>query len=243
MVVLHDQSFEGILLVDKPKGITSHDIVDRLRRKLKIKKIGHAGTLDPLATGLMIMLIGKATKVSQFLISLDKCYEGEFILGIETDSQDADGEIVNEKALPAGLNEKTINKAMEGFTGDQYQTPPMFSAKKINGVPLYKIARKGKTVEREPRFIRINEFNLTKWNSPRGNFFINCSKGTYVRTVLHDLSQKLDCGGHLLSLRRTKIDQFSIGGAKTLKEIDEMSFVDFQSLLIPIHQAVPSHIL
>ena len=243
MTVLQDPSFEGILLVDKPTGITSHDIVDRLRRKLKMKKIGHAGTLDPLATGLMIMLIGKATKVSQFLISLDKSYEGEFILGVETDSQDADGEIINEKTLSPGMDQNAVKSVMNSFIGDQYQTPPMFSAKKINGVPLYKMARKGKTVEREPRFIRINEFNLLNWNSPQGEFFIACSKGTYVRTVLHDLGQKLDCGGHLLALRRTKIDQFSIDSAKTLSEIERMSVGDLQSLLIPIHQAVPSHVL
>jgi tRNA pseudouridine55 synthase len=156
MANIQEPVFEGILLVDKPSGITSHDIVDRLRRKLKMKKIGHAGTLDPLATGLMIMLIGKATKVSQFLISLDKSYEGEFILGLETDSQDADGDVVEEKPVPADLTAEQIKKEMEGFLGDQYQTPPMFSAKKINGVPLYKMARKGKTVEREPRFIRIS---------------------------------------------------------------------------------------
>ena len=207
---LQDPSFEGILLVDKPSGITSHDIVDRLRRKLKMKKIGHAGTLDPLATGLMIMLIGKATKASQFLISLDKAYEGTFNLGVETDSQDSDGEVVETKDLPENLSEEIIGDAMKEFLGDQYQTPPMFSAKKINGVPLYKMARKGKTVEREPRVIRINELSLQRWDSPEGRFFMDCSKGTYVRTVFHDLGQKLDCGGHLTSLRRTKINDFSI---------------------------------
>lgn len=235
--------FEGILLVDKPSGITSHDIVDRLRKKLKMKKIGHAGTLDPLATGLMIMLIGKATKVSQFLISLDKSYEGEFLLGVETDSQDADGEVVQEKPIPAEVNEERIKEEMKSFLGDQYQIPPMFSAKKIAGVPLYKMARKGKTVEREPRFIRISELNLHKWDSPKGKFDLACSKGTYVRTVLHDLGQKLDCGAHLTALRRTKIDQFEIAGAKTLEEIEQMQLGEFQSLLIPIHQAVPSHVL
>ena len=142
---LQDPAFEGILLVDKPSGITSHDIVDRLRRKLKMKKIGHAGTLDPLATGLMIMLIGKATKVSQFLISLDKAYEGTFELGVETDSQDSDGEIVERKDLPHDLSEDMIRSEMKQFLGDQYQTPPMFSAKKMDGVPLYKMARKGPT--------------------------------------------------------------------------------------------------
>jgi len=240
---LQDPSFEGILLVDKPSGITSHDIVDRLRRKLKMKKIGHAGTLDPLATGLMIMLIGKATKVSQFLISLDKAYEGTFNLGVETDSQDSDGEVVETKDLPENLSEEIIGDAMKEFLGDQYQTPPMFSAKKINGVPLYKMARKGKTVEREPRVIRINELSLQGWNSPEGRFFMDCSKGTYVRTVFHDLGQKLDCGGHLTSLRRTKINDFSIEGVPTLEEIETMGTGEFQSLLIPVREAVPAHVL
>ena len=235
--------FEGILLVDKPAGITSHDIVDRLRRKLKMKKIGHAGTLDPLATGLMIMLIGKATKVSQFLISLDKRYEGEFLLGVETDSQDSDGQVVQEKTVSPEINEERVKEEMKSFLGDQYQTPPMFSAKKIDGVPLYKMARKGKTVEREPRFIRINELSLKNWDSPRGEFSMACSKGTYVRTVLHDLGQRLECGAHLTSLRRTQIDQFEIEGARTLEELETIPLGEFQSLLIPIHKAVPTHVL
>ena len=240
---IQEPSFEVILLVDKPAGITSHDIVDRLRRKLKMKKIGHAGTLDPLATGLMIMLIGKATKVSQFLISLDKSYEGEFLLGIETDSQDADGEVVSEKPLPEDIDEEMMLKEMKSFLGDQYQTPPMFSAKKIKGVPLYKMARKGKTVEREPRFIRINEFCLMNWNLPKGKFSLSCSKGTYVRTVLHDLGQNLGCGAHLTGLRRTKIDQFGIENASPLEEIENMGHSEFQNMLIPIREAVPTHVL
>ena len=240
---LQDPSFEGILLVDKPSGITSHDIVDRLRRKLKMKKIGHAGTLDPLATGLMIMLIGKATKVSQFLISLDKSYEGEFRLGIETNSQDSDGEVVSEKSIPEDLTKEKLAETMKTFLGDQYQTPPMFSAKKIDGVPLYKMARKGKIVERKPRFIRINELNLINWTAPTGSFFMSCSKGTYVRTVLHDLGNKIGCGGHMSALRRTQIDQFSIEDSKPLEEIQEMGLVGIQNRLIPIHQAVPTHVL
>ena len=239
---LHDPKLEGILLVDKPSGITSHDIVDRLRRKLKMKRIGHAGTLDPLATGLMIMLIGKATKVSQFLISLDKAYEGTFELGVETDSQDSEGQVVEQKKIPQDLSEDMIRNEMNQFLGDQYQTPPMFSAKKIDGVPLYKMARKGKTVEREPRVIRINELSLKKWSSPQGEFYMDCSKGTYVRTVFHDLGQNLGCGGHLTSLRRTKINNFSIEGVNTLDEIEKMGTGEFQSLLIPVHEAVPAHV-
>jgi tRNA pseudouridine55 synthase len=162
---------------------------------------------------------------------------------VETDSQDADGEVVQEKSIPAEVDEERIKEEMKSFLGDQYQIPPMFSAKKIAGVPLYKMARKGKTVEREPRFIRISELNLHEWDSPKGKFDLACSKGTYVRTVLHDLGQKLDCGAHLTALRRTKIDQFEIAGAKTLEEIEQMQLGEFQSLLIPIHQAVPSHVL
>ena len=239
---IQETGFEGILLVDKPSGITSHNIVDRLRKKLNMKKIGHAGTLDPLATGLMIMLIGKATKVSQFLINLDKAYEGIFKLGEETDSQDSDGEVVNKKGLPENLSAEMIEDVMKEFLGDQYQTPPMFSAKKINGVPLYKMARKGKTVDREPRVIRINELSLRGWNSPEGQFYMECSKGTYVRTVFHDLGQKLGCGGHLTSLRRTKINDFSIEGVPSLEEIETMGSGEFQSLLIPVREAVPAHV-
>ena len=239
---IQESGFEGILLVDKPSGITSHNIVDRLRKKLNMKKIGHAGTLDPLATGLMIMLIGKATKVSQFLINLDKAYEGIFKLGEETDSQDSDGEVVNKKGLPENLSVEMIEDVMKEFLGDQYQTPPMFSAKKINGVALYKMARKGKTVDREPRVIRINELSLRGWNSPEGQFYMDCSKGTYVRTVFHDLGQKLGCGGHLTSLRRTKINDFTIEGVPSLEEIETMGSGEFQSLLIPVREAVPAHV-
>ena len=239
---IQETGFEGILLVDKPSGITSHNIVDRLRKKLNMKKIGHAGTLDPLATGLMIMLIGKATKVSQFLINLDKAYEGIFKLGEETDSQDSDGQVVNKKGLPENLSAEMIEDVMKEFLGDQYQTPPMFSAKKINGVPLYKMARKGKTVDREPRVIRINELSLRGWNSPEGQFYMDCSKGTYVRTVFHDLGQKLGCGGHLTSLRRTKINDFTIEGVPSLEEIETMGSGEFQSLLIPVREAVPAHV-
>ena len=238
-----DIEFVGILLVDKPQGITSHDVVDRLRRKLRMKKIGHAGTLDPLATGLLIMLIGKATKVSQFLISLDKAYEGTFLLGVETDSQDADGEVIEEKPLPVDLTQEMLIQEMKGFLGDQYQTPPMFSAKKIDGVPLYKMARKGKTIEREPRFIRINELKLKEFEAPQGKFFMDCSKGTYVRTVVHDLGQRIGCGAHLQSLRRTRIDQFEISNALTLEEIYDIPLGEFQNHLIPVNQAVPSHVL
>ena len=236
--------FEGVLLVDKPTGMTSHDVVDRLRRKLQMRRIGHAGTVDPNATGLLILLIGKATKISQFLISLDKSYEGLMRFGQSTDTQDADGEVLEEKPLPPDLDETRLREAMEKFHGDQYQTPPMYSAKKGDGVPLYKMARKGKSVEREPRFIRINSFELTgDWTPPDAPFSMSCSKGTYVRTVVHDLGLQLECGAHLASLRRTRIEDFDVEEALTLEAIAEMSLADLKTALIPAHKAVPSHVL
>ena len=150
--------------------------------------------------------------------------------------------MVNKKGLPENLSAEMIEDVMKEFLGDQYQTPPMFSAKKINGVPLYKMARKGKTVDREPRVIRINELSLRGWNSPEGQFYMDCSKGTYVRTVFHDLGQKLGCGGHLTSLRRTKINDFTIEGVPSLEEIETMGSGEFQSLLIPVREAVPAHV-
>lgn len=234
--------FEGVLLVDKPTGMTSHDVVDRLRRKLGMKRIGHAGTLDPIATGLLILLVGKATKISQFLMGMDKAYEGTARLGQETDSHDADGEIVAEKDVP-DFTEDEIRTRMETFLGDQYQLPPMFSAKKIGGQPLYKMARKGKTVEREERFIRIGKFDFTRWENPELDFFVTCSKGTYVRTLLHDLGQKLGCGAHLTALRRTAIEDFRIEDAATLREIEEADVATLHRMLRPAYQVVPSHML
>jgi tRNA pseudouridine55 synthase len=193
-----EHEYNGILLIDKPIGITSHDVVDRVRRILKMKKVGHAGTLDPNASGLMIILLGKGTKASQYLMSMDKTYTGTIQLGLETDSYDIDGEIIFEKE-PHAISPEVLKSTMESFLGDQYQKPPMFSAKKINGVPLYKHARKGKEVEREDRLIRISNFELIENAFPLLHFEIAVSKGTYVRSVAHDLGEKtwhrsmLDC--------------------------------------------------
>src|SRR5882672_5126763 len=163
------KEMEGILLVDKPTDHTSHDVVARLRGKLKMKRIGHAGTLDPMATGLLIILVGKATSASQFLISLDKEYEGTVELGKVTNTQDAEGEVMETRPVPP-LTEADVNAAIKTFLGDQYQLPPMFSAIKIKGVPLYKSARKGEEIEREPRFIRVMEWELTRFASPELDF-------------------------------------------------------------------------
>jgi tRNA pseudouridine55 synthase len=233
------KELEGVLLVDKPTDHTSHDVVARLRRKLQMKRIGHAGTLDPMATGLLIMLIGKATRISQYLISLDKEYEGTIELGKVTDSQDAQGEVMETKPVPA-LTEAELRTAMQGFMGDQYQLPPMYSAIKIDGVPLYKSARKGQDIVREPRFIRVSAFELTRFGLPSFDFRLRSSKGTYVRTIAHDLGQRLGCGAHLSALRRTATDRFNISQALTLDEIEGLSLPDIEKRLIPVREAAPS---
>lgn len=233
---------EGILLVDKPGGITSHDVVGRLRRVFGIRRIGHAGTLDPMATGLLVLLIGRATKVSQYLMSVDKEYKGTVLLGKTTDSQDADGETLEEKPVP-DLSEAEVRAKMESFLGDQYQLPPMHSAKKIQGQKLYKLAHKGKTREREPRFIHVRQFDLLEFDPPYVHFFIASSKGTYIRTIAHDLGESLGCGGHLSDLRRTSVGDFPIGKADTLEAIEEMPPSILRRRLIPVRRAVPSHVL
>jgi tRNA pseudouridine55 synthase len=232
------KELEGVLLVDKPTGCTSHDVVSRLRRKLNMKRIGHAGTLDPQATGLLIMLIGKATRVSQYLTNLDKEYEGTIELGKITNSQDADGEVMETRPVPP-LAEAELRAAMEKFLGDQYQTPPMFSAIKIDGVPLYKKARKGEEVEREQRFIRVSTFDLLRFASPLIDFRLRCSKGTYVRTVAHDLGQNLGCGAHLRALRRTGVDKFRVEAALPLDAIEQLPVPEIEKRLLPVHAVVP----
>ncbi len=233
------KEIEGVLLVDKPTDHTSHDVVARLRGKLRMKRIGHAGTLDPMATGLLIMLIGKATRASQYLISLDKEYEGSITLGKVTDSQDAEGEVMETRPVPE-LTLAQVEAAVKTFLGDQYQMPPMYSAIKIDGVPLYKNARKGVEVEREPRFIRVVSWEVTKFESPRIDFRMRVTKGTYVRTLAHDLGQKLGCGAHLSALRRTATDKFNVSQALTLDQIEKLSITEIEKVLLPVHSVVPA---
>lgn len=224
--------------MDKPSGLTSHDVVYHLRRKLQMKKIGHAGTLDPMATGLLVMLIGKATRISQYLISVDKVYEGEATLGVVTDSQDAQGEVMETRPVPP-LTEVEVRDAMKSFLGDQYQMPPMHSAIKIGGVPLYKMARKGEEIEREPRFIRVASFELNTFTLPTLTFTLHCTKGTYVRTIANDLGNKLGCGAHLSALRRTGSGKFNISQCLPLDQIEALSLPEIEKRLIPVYEAAP----
>lgn len=233
------KEYDGVLIVDKPMDHTSHDVVARLRRKFNMKKIGHAGTLDPMATGVLIMLLGKATRASQFLMSLDKEYEGTVELGKVTNTQDAEGEVMETRPVPP-LTEAEVRAAMQTFVGDQYQMPPMFSAIKIDGVALHKLARKGEEVEREPRFIRVHSFELTRFELPRFDFRVRCTKGTYVRTLAHDLGAKLGCGGHLAALRRTATDKFHVSQGLTIDQIEAMPLAELEQRLLPVHTVVPS---
>jgi tRNA pseudouridine55 synthase len=202
-----DDSLNGVLLVDKGPDMTSHDVVAVARRCLNMKKIGHCGTLDPMATGMLILVLGSGTKLQDLLMSEDKEYTGSLKLGATTSTQDREGEILEEKPVPS-LGEEEIKAAFDSYKGDFYQTPPMVSAIKINGVPLYKLARKGQEVEREPRFVRVYDYQITRTEVPNIDFRVVCSKGFYVRTYAHDIGQKLGCGAHLTQLRRTRSGHF-----------------------------------
>ena len=227
--------FDGILPVDKPAGPTSHDIVDKVRKHFGIKKVGHGGTLDPGATGLLILLLGKGTKLSNRFLTGDKTYEGTLCLGRETDSQDADGETVAE-ADPSGVTREQVEAETRKLIGDIYQLPPMVSAIKINGVPLYKRARKGEVVERPPRLIHVYEFRLLEWNLPEVRFMVRCSKGTYVRTLCHDIGQGLGCGGHLAKLRRTECGKLTLNEAIGLDALLELTGDQLKERILPLHQ-------
>ena len=209
---------DGVLLVDKAEGMTSHDVVALARRQLGTKKIGHCGTLDPIATGLLLLTVGRGTKVQDLLMSEDKEYVGTFVLGVTTDTQDREGEVIQQRPVPP-LDENQIRAAFEKFRGDFYQLPPMVSAKKHGGVPLYKLAREGKVVEREPRLVHVYRYTIDRIALPEIDFTVLCSKGFYVRTYVHDIGEALGCGAHLKSLRRTKSGRFDVTNAITVDEI------------------------
>src|SRR5271156_6689229 len=215
-------ALDGAILIDKPAGPTSHDVVDAIRRRFQIKKVGHCGTLDPNATGLLIIVLGRGTKLSEKLMGDDKIYEGVIKFGETTNSYDADGEILETKTVPA-LTLEQLNEAATAFNGDQMQMPPMVSAIKKGGVLLYKLARKGIEVEREPRLVHIYNFRFTNYAEPLGEFKLACTKGTYVRSVAHELGQKVGCGAHLAGLRRSVSGKFDVADATTLDAVLQLS--------------------
>jgi tRNA pseudouridine55 synthase len=213
---------DGVLLIDKPSGCTSHDVVDYVRNRFHFKKVGHCGTLDPLATGLLMLVIGKATKIQDLLMAEDKEYAGTMELGKTTDSQDADGKVLETKPVPP-LTAEEIHAAFKKYTGDFYQMPPMVSALKKQGVPLYKLARAGKTVEREPRLVTISSYLIDEIALPLIRFRIQCSKGFYVRTYCHDIGQDLGCGAHLVQLSRLKSGNFSLQRSMAWETLQKMN--------------------
>lgn len=223
---------DGAILVDKPAGPTSHDVVDNIRRHFGIKKAGHAGTLDPAATGLLIILLGRGTKLSERLMADDKVYSGTMKFGETTSSYDADGELVSSLPVPP-MTLDELNAAADAFVGDQMQTPPMVSAVKIEGVPLYKLARKGVEVERKARLIHIYSFRFSDYAEPFGQFRVACTKGTYVRTIAHDLGQKLGCGAHVTTLRRAVSGKFDVADAIEYEELFKLSQNQLQAKVIP----------
>jgi tRNA pseudouridine55 synthase len=232
------QAFDGALLVDKPSGPTSHDVVASIRRTFKLEKVGHAGTLDPNATGLLILLLGRGTKLSEKLMSSDKVYEGTIKFGETTDSYDSDGEITSSLPVPP-LTLEELNQYAATFEGDQMQTPPMVSAVKQGGVPLYKLARKGVEVPREPKLIHIYTFKILSYAEPLATFRVACTKGTYVRTIAHELGEKAGwgekagCGAHLTALRRISSGRFDVRDAIPLESALQLSSEQLYARVIP----------
>lgn len=224
---------DGVLLVDKAAGMTSHDVVALVRRRLQIKKVGHCGTLDPIATGLLLLTLGRGTKIQDLLMSEDKEYVGTMKLGVTTSTQDSAGEVLEERPVPE-LGEAEVRGAFEKFCGDFYQMPPMVSAIKQGGVPLYKLARQGKVVEREPRLVHVYRYHIDRIALPEIDFSVICSKGFYVRTYAHDIGEALGCGAHLQSLRRTKSGRFRVEGAITVEELKTAEPVNILSRILSL---------
>lgn len=223
----------GILLIDKPLGITSHDAVNSVRRKLGTKRVGHAGTLDPLATGLLVVAVGPATRFLQYLSLEPKEYEGVFTFGKRTSTYDAEGEVLEEKEIPVDL-EFRIRAAIPKFTGLIEQLPPMHSAVKMAGKPLYKYARQGQEVERQFRTIHISQLEIGTVADGSARFKLVCSGGTYVRTLAEDLGREVGCGAYLTELRRTRVGRFTIEEARPLDEVDGKGLMPLRRALEPM---------
>ena len=222
---------DGILLFNKPIRWTSHDAVDFLRKCLKQKKIGHAGTLDPLATGLLVLLIGSATKLSNKMTALDKDYRGTIRLGVVTDTWDLEGRVMIERPV-RGLTRLEVEKAIAQLRGEQTITPPAYSAIKIEGKKYYEMARKGLVMEPPARQVMIHEFTVEKFENPEVSFFVRCSKGTYVRSLAYHLGEKLGCGGCLSSLVRTRIGDFHLENAFGAEELQPLSVPEIETRLV-----------
>lgn len=216
---------DGVLIINKPKGFTSHDVVNVLRKALNTKKIGHTGTLDPNATGVLPILIGTATKISKYLIEHDKTYIATVRLGEKTDTGDSEGSIIEKDLNFQNISCKQIRDVLKTFIGKQKQIPPMYSAIKINGKKAYEYARKGQAVQLEPRNIEIYSINLIKLEDEEITFEVSCSKGTYIRTLCEDIAKRLGTIGYMKELTRTRVDEFKLENAVTIDQIKENSLI------------------
>ena len=211
--------YQGIIVIRKEKGFTSHDVVAKLRGILHMKKIGHTGTLDPDAVGVLPVALGKGTKLVDLITDKEKTYEAVLHLGITTDTQDLSGTVLEEK--PVNATEEKVRETIAGFVGEQLQIPPMYSALKINGKKLYELAREGKTVERKARPVCFYQIEVLDIQLPVVQIRVTCSKGTYIRTLCHDIGQKLGCGGCMEQLLRTRVGRFSLEESHTLSEVEQ----------------------
>ncbi len=226
----------GILNVYKEKGYTSHDVVAKLRGITGQRKIGHTGTLDPDAEGVLPVCLGRATKICELLTDRDKTYEAVLLLGKETDTQDISGKVTGERDAK-GLDEGEVRRAIGGFVGGYQQIPPMYSARKINGKKLYELAREGREIERSPRPVSICGIRIESMDLPRVRMEITCSKGTYIRTLCHDIGRKLGVGGCMESLTRTRVGEFAVQDSRKLAEIRDMKDCGrLEEWLIPIEK-------
>ncbi len=218
---------EGIALINKPDGMTSHDVVACVRKKFNMRRVGHAGTLDPLATGVLVILLGKATKLFSKFVGFDKAYRATLILGTATTSADTEGDIIEQKPYDH-ITAENVEDVFKTFIGDIEQVPPMVSAVKFKGRKLYQLARKGIEVERKPRPIRIDRLQIEEFQSPNVKFYLECSKGTYVRQIAEDAGKALGCGACISQIQRTKVGEFNIEDTVSLEDLDESHIRNWQ---------------
>lgn len=216
----------GLLIINKPKGYTSHDVVNVLRKKLNTKKVGHTGTLDPNATGVLPILVGAATKISKYLIEHEKTYIATIVLGKKTDTGDVEGKIIEEDSNLKDVDKNKLEEVIKSFLGKQTQIPPMYSAIKVDGKKLYEYAREGISVELEPREIEILDINLIEYENNEIGFSVRCSKGTYIRTLCEDIAKKLGTIGYMKELQRTSVNQFNIKDSISLEELENINVLE-----------------
>ncbi|MEA3460154.1 MAG: tRNA pseudouridine(55) synthase TruB [Chloroflexota bacterium] len=228
---------DGILVINKPSGMTSHDVVDAVRRLAGIRKVGHAGTLDPIATGVLMICLGQATRVVEHLMDSDKVYEAQLRLGVTTDTHDTQGKVTGTSEV--NVTEEEVRQVLSSFVGRIQQVPPMYSALKRNGTPLYELARRGVTVKRKPRSVTIHGIELLDWASPQFTVRVICSRGTYIRALARDLGEQLGCGAHLTRLIRLASGRFTLDEAVSLDELAK-AFAQgtWEELLRPLNEAL-----